>query len=112
VHEYLNEDGTFEQDLEIFDLRDKILALLSQYQPTACSPLACISEEQDFDHDNLYHYILSFITNFTDSKASPYDIGRGIFIESEPPTTLELNVYKADSPIFSPIPQPFKIPKR
>jgi hypothetical protein len=85
IHEYYNQDGTFEQDLTIFDLRDQILSAkdgLSQYCPTACGPLNCIGEEQDFDHDNLYHYVLNFICNFTDSKGSKYDPATGFYIET------------------------------
>jgi len=73
VHDYFNMDGTMEQDLVIFDLRDRVIADLSQYCPTACGPLNCIHEEQDFDHDNLYHYTLEFVCNFIDSKGSAYD---------------------------------------
>lgn len=110
VHEYYNQDGTFEQDLVIFDLRDQVIAALSQYRPTGCSQLVATGETQDFDHDNVYHYVLSFVCNFIDSKGSPYDIGRGIYTESTPPTDLQLNVTTADTPIFPNIPQPYKIP--
>jgi hypothetical protein len=88
VHDYFNADGTFDQDLTIFDLRDQILSAkdgLSFYCPTACGPLHCIGEEQDFDHNNLYHYILNFICNFTDSKGSKYDPETGFYIESADP---------------------------
>ena len=94
VHEYYNGDGTFEQDLAIFDLRDQVIALLSQYQPAACGPMVAVTEAQEYDHDNLYHYQITFATNFTDSKASPYDVGRGIYIEKIPPTNLQLDVEK------------------
>lgn len=88
IHEFYNNDGTFEQDLGIFDLRDKILSAkigLSQYCPTACGTMNCISEEQEFDHDNLYHYVLNFICNFTDSKGSRYDSETGFFIDTANP---------------------------
>lgn len=90
IHEYYNQDGTFEQDLEVFDYRDKILAKLSLYEPTACGPLTGVSEQQDYDHDNLYHYIIDFACNFTDSKGSPYDPGAGKFIDKDPPTGIEI----------------------
>jgi hypothetical protein len=88
IHDYFNADSTFEQDLTIFDLRDQILSAktgLSQYCPTACGPLNCIGEEQDFDHDNLYHYILNFICNFTDIKGSKYDPETVIYIDTADP---------------------------
>ena len=110
VHEYYNGDGTFEQDLAIFDLRDQVIALLSQYQPAACGPMVAVTEAQEYDHDNLYHYQITFATNFTDSKASPYDVGRGIYIEKIPPTNLQLDVEKGDSPVFTVAQSNYKIP--
>jgi len=73
IHDFYNQDGTFEQDLEIFDLRDTVIAELSQYCPTACGPLNCVSEFQDTEHDNLYHYVCDFVCNFIDSRGSKYD---------------------------------------
>lgn len=83
-------DGTFDQDLGIFDLRDEIIALLSDYRPTACGNMCLTSEGQDYDHDNIYVYILEFTTGFIDSKGSKYDIGRPEFINSIPPLALQL----------------------
>lgn len=86
VADYYNLDGTLDQDLLIFDLRDTIISPkygLSQYCPTACGPLNCIGEEQDFSHDNVYHYILNFVCNFTDSKGSRYDPDSGFYISAD-----------------------------
>lgn len=114
IHEYYNADTTFEQDLKIFDLRDQVVTLLSHYQPTACGPLVRTSEQQEYDHDNIYHYIIDFITNFTDSKGSAYDPATGKYINSTPPTNLNLVVAKAPistltDPIISEL--PFRIPQ-
>lgn len=111
VHEYYNQDGTFEQDLQVFDLRDQVIAALSQFKPTGCGQMVATGEQQDFDHDNIYHYIISFVCNFIDSKGSPYDLGRGIYIEKEPPTDVNIVVTKDDLPVFTPIQQPYKIPQ-
>jgi hypothetical protein len=92
VHEFYNQDGTFEQDLSIFDLRDSLVSLLSFYTPTACGPMIRTGESQDYSHSNLYHYIVDFITNFTDSKGSAYDAASGKYIYTTPPTQLELIV--------------------
>lgn len=102
VHEYYNQDGTFEQDLAVFDLRDSIVRLLSQYKPTACGLMYKVNEQQDYDHDNLYHYIIGFVANFTDSTSSPYDPAAGKYIDSEPPTDLEINVEMDKTPITTP----------
>lgn len=111
VHEYLNQDGTFEQDLIIFDLRDNVLAHknnpinpgLSSFCPTACGPLNCVREEQDFDHNNLYHYILDFVCNFTDSKASAFDTDAGQFDDTANP---DMDASVVDGGIPSPTPDP------
>lgn len=97
VHEYYNQDGTFEQDLTIFDLRDQVIASLSQFTSEGAGELVSNGETPDYDHDNLYHYIVSYFCEFTDTKGSPYDEGRGIYIEKDPPTDLELVIHKANS---------------
>ncbi|MDQ2718230.1 MAG: hypothetical protein M3Z26_00510 [Bacteroidota bacterium] len=90
VHEFYNAEGTFEQDLLIFDLRDSLVSLLSFYTPTGCGPMIRTGESQDYNHSNLYHYIIDFITNFTDSKGSAYDPATGKYIYSTPPTNLSI----------------------
>ena len=111
IHEYYNADGTFEQDLLVFDLRDKIVALLSQFKPTACGLMVRVNEQQDFDHDNLYHYIVGFAVNFVDSKSSPYDPAAGKYIDSAVPTSLQLNTAKAQQPVFTNSHQNYNIKK-
>jgi hypothetical protein len=87
VHDYYNGSGTMEQDLVIFDLRDQILSTvtgLSQFVPTACGAMNCVREEQEYDHDNTYHYVMDFVCKFFDSKGSPFDEGQGIVYEVTP----------------------------
>lgn len=92
IHEFYDAgDGTMEQDLAVFDLRDQVVALLSLYEATACGPLVRTSEGQDYEHTNLYHYVIDFICNFTDSKGSPYDPATGKYIDSTPPTGAVIN---------------------
>lgn len=111
VTELYNTEGTLDQNLIVYDLRDQIVALLSQYKPTGCGLMRLMDETPDYDADNVNHYKLTFTCNFIDSKASPYDPPRGLYVESEPPTDLQINVTKEDNPIFTPIPQPYKIPQ-
>lgn len=110
VHEYYNQDGTFEQDLEIFDLRDQLIGLLNHYKPTGCGLLVRMAEAQQYDHANVYEYLIDFGCNFTDSTGSDDD--RGLFITKEPPTGLDLTVNIDDEPMSSnQISQPYRIPK-
>lgn len=111
VTELYNTEGTLDQNLVVYDLRDEIMALLSQYKPTGCGLMRAMGEEPDYDHDNVNHYILTFACNFIDSKASPYDPVRGNYTESVPVTGLQIDTEKADTPVFTPIPQPYKIPQ-
>lgn len=85
--EYDAQDGTFEQNLSIFALRDAIIALLQYYQPVGASKLMKIAETQDYEHTNVYHYMIDFKCSFVDSA------GRtdGDLIEKDPPTDLVVN---------------------
>lgn len=96
THENYNNEGTFEQDLLIFSLRDSVIALLTGYRPTNCGPLNAMSEQQDFEHSNVYHYIIDFVTNFTDTVGSKLDSEHpDKYIDSVPPTVPVITVTKS-----------------
>lgn len=94
IHEFYDaQDGTNEQDLVVFALRDKLVANLSGHRLTACGPLNPVVEVQDYEHKNLYHYIIDFVCNFTDSKGSKYDSDHPQhYIQRDPPVDLELDI--------------------
>lgn len=94
VHEYVDGgDGNFEQDLLIFGLRDLVIGYLTDVKLPGCGPLNSIGEGQEFDHDNVYHYTVDFVCNFTDSKGSRYDSSKpDAFIQSGAPVTLDAAV--------------------
>lgn len=98
VHEFYNaQNGTFEQDLAVFDLRDKVLGYLTAFRPTACGPLECMAEGMDYEHTNIYHYIVEFVCNFTDSKGSKYDADHPeAYKESITPLPLEVGSVVVD----------------
>jgi hypothetical protein len=79
-------DGTMEQNLAIFTLRDALITLLTDFMPTACSEMQLISEEQDYSHTNFYHYILDFRTHFIDSKGDQTTTQQAY----GPPVTLDI----------------------
>jgi len=97
AHEFYDaQDGTFEQDLPVFDLRDQIIANITGFEPAACGPLNCVSEQQDYEHDNIFVYVCDFVCNFTDSIASRYDSDHPqAYIDSVPPTDLQVGITKA-----------------
>lgn len=90
--EYDATDGTMEQNLTIFDLRDEVITRLSNYEPTACSMLQKVGEQQDYQHTNVYVYVIDFVCHFIDDRG---DQRRGQ-ITKQPPTTLDLDVTIVD----------------
>lgn len=81
VHEFYNADGTFGQNLPVFDFRAAIITLLHLYVPIGCGCLVATDETQDYNHGSLYHYIIDFTTTFIDDAGSVL----GNFIDSAPP---------------------------
>lgn len=65
-------DGTFEQNLDVYDLKDLIYKKVYKLQPgltDETNPIgSCIriSEEQDYQHHIVYHYIQTYQTTFVD----------------------------------------------
>jgi hypothetical protein len=60
-------DGTMEQNLLVFDIKNKVYKSLQAFEPTGAVAFVRVFEEQDYDHPNLYHFIIDFQTNFVDS---------------------------------------------
>lgn len=87
VHEhYNNSDGTFEQDLAVFGLRDSIIKKFTLFKAIGCGPMALQAEGLDYDHDNIYEYIVDFVTHFID------DTGVKETIETVGATALQDNI--------------------
>lgn len=65
-------DGTFEQNLAIYDLKDKVFQALQKFNPgkTDSSDPASIcirvAEEQDYEHKGLYHFIQTYKATLVD----------------------------------------------
>ena len=65
--EYDAQNGTLEQNYSIFTLRDTVVALLTYFEPSGCSRLMKIAEQQDYEHTNVYHYVVDFQCSFIDT---------------------------------------------
>ena len=63
-------DGTMEQNLEVFDLKNKVYKSLQGFEPTGAVAFVRVAEEQEYDHPNLYHFMMDFQTNFVDSATT------------------------------------------
>lgn len=96
-----NTEGSFEQNLLIFDLRDLVVACFNRFKTDHLSPLQKVNENQDSSHDNIYHYTIDFSTHFVDSLD---DAISAPLILSTPPLTLsyDLSIYKINSSITFP----------
>lgn len=66
--EYDAGGGLYEQNTNVFQLRDQIIALFTNFQPTGCSSMMKVGEFQDYEHTNIYHYIVEFLCSFVDSS--------------------------------------------
>lgn len=65
-------DGNFEQNLTVYDLKQKLYAVVQKFQPGLsdenCPAGSCIriSETQDYSHAGLYHYVQEYKTTLVD----------------------------------------------
>jgi hypothetical protein len=80
-------DGTMEQNLNIFDLKDQVIALLQFYEMSQCGGLQCINEGQDYNHTNLYHYTVDFVCHFIEGAGDQTTDDR----TTGPPTGIEID---------------------
>lgn len=64
--EYDAGGGNMEENRSVFSLRNKVVNKLNNYQPIATSSLMRVSEQQDYSHTNVYHYIVDFRCAFID----------------------------------------------
>jgi hypothetical protein len=87
VNELDSSTGTMEQNLNIFTLRDEVIALMSNYKLADGGSLMKVSEQQDYQHSNVYVYTIDFVCGFIDDTGSQLKNDT----QSTPPTTLTQN---------------------
>jgi hypothetical protein len=71
--EHLNSEGTFDENLSIFDLKDKIHRVLNSLKLSNCSPLFQSNKVIDVNHGNQYLAVLEYSTHFIDLTGTIYD---------------------------------------
>lgn len=107
VCESLNaSDGTMEQDLLVYDLRDKIVSLFVGFNPFSCSAMMLVSENPDYGHTNIFHYTVGFVCNYVDIEGSPYAATRGQIVAKSDGANLGLTLASGGDkyiPPFKPI---------
>lgn len=80
VMEKLNTEGTFARNTVIYDYRDLVLQYFSKWHvstgnnPYEFTPFQYTGEEPQYDHDNLYEYVLEFSTTFSQVLGNYQDI--------------------------------------
>jgi len=80
-------NGTMEQNLTVFGYRDELIGLLMYKELDGCSGLQFVSERPDYNHTNVYHYILEFNCSFIDDAG---DRTKSQIIK-QPVTNLQVN---------------------
>lgn len=101
-------DGTFEQNLDVYDLKDKVFACLQKFQPndvvvnpqlTGLEVGQCIrtAEYQDYKHAGVYHYIMEFATTLTDT-ISDEPVNGSLWIPDPMPVEIDLTIKDSQDP--------------
>lgn len=68
VHEQLDSQlGTLDENLDVLDLKDLVYQNLQMFEPNGASTFFRISEVQDYEHSNIYHYIQTYRTTYLDA---------------------------------------------
>lgn len=102
VHEELNAvdaatgnpSGTMDENLTVYSLRDAVKTALTGFKPTNCSELQYLEESQDYAHNNIYVYGISFKCSYVDTKGSGYDVDSTKWVTGTI-TNLNINLFDA-----------------
>lgn len=87
LHEqYDAQDGTMDVNLDVFEFKQTVYKALQLFQASNTSVFDRQTEEQDYDHTNIYHYIQSYFCAFVDNDM-PLPIDG---TEYAPPLTTEI----------------------
>lgn len=100
VHEELNAvdqttgnpSGTMDENLTVITFRDAVKTALTGFSPTNCSALQYHGESQDYAHNNIYVYGISFKCSYVDTKGSPYDADSTVW-KTGTLTDINLNIF-------------------
>jgi hypothetical protein len=76
VHNELDSaDGNLDQNINVFELRNKIKSNFSMFKPTNCGLFIWNGEVGDFNHDNIYEWKLTYKCHYIDNVANPMITG-------------------------------------
>jgi hypothetical protein len=88
IHDqYDSTDGTMDQNLEVLDLKQKVYKALQLFKTNGSGYFNRVSEDQDYNHSNIYHFIQTYRTTWTDcDRELPY-----LGIDKNAPFTTNIN---------------------
>lgn len=67
-------DGYLDQNIYCFVLRNEVKKLFNLFRLPTGGCMQWINEDQDYDHDNVYHYVVRFRAHQIDTAALPETI--------------------------------------
>jgi hypothetical protein len=78
--EHYNTEGAFDEDLTVIDTKDKVHRKLNGAKLPNCTPLFQSNTILDYNHDNVYLFVLEYSTHFVDLTGSSIDTLTGLYI--------------------------------
>jgi hypothetical protein len=63
-------DGTMEQNLAVFGLRDAVQLALQNFRTSGASEFIRQKQEMDYNHNNVYHYIMDYGCTYIDTSTN------------------------------------------
>lgn len=72
----------FDDNLDIFALRADVVKALNLFKHTHTGHMLKVSEQQDYNHSNVYHYVIGYKVHYIDTTAVPTEY------TTTPPTNL------------------------
>lgn len=89
-------DGNFEQNLDVFDLKQKIYKHLQKFKTAKSGSIIRIAEEQDTNHAGLYMFIQTYRTTLVDDVMQE-PVGGGEFNPIPKPLEVQLETQRDDA---------------
>lgn len=60
IDKQLNNKPNLERNLKVFNLRNLVKQKFQLYQPSQMGRISLIKDQQDYDHDNIYHFVCTY----------------------------------------------------
>lgn len=85
---HYNTENQLDENMLIYDLRKLVIDSMYGFKSSAMvSTINGVGEQFDYDHDNIYHYILSYTATIREQVNTS-----NVFTLSVPPIVLQVNV--------------------